>query len=188
MHFLIDGDEYVMLTMIKHPSNAMQSRISIIVAMARNRVIGVGNRLPWHLPADLKHFRSLTMGHHIVMGRKTYESIGRPLPGRTMVIVSRNPVYTAPGCSVCASIDQALALAAGDNEVFVIGGVALYRQAIERAQRIYLTEVAADVEGDVLFPPFDLAQWREVDRTLHPDDSKNRYSCAFVIYDRQPKT
>jgi dihydrofolate reductase len=163
----------------------MQSRISIIVAMARNRVIGVANQLPWRLPADLKHFRSLTMGHHIVMGRKTYQSIGRPLPGRTMVIVSRNPAYTAPGCIVSASIDQALALAAGDNEVFVIGGAQLYQQALGRARRICLTEVAADIAGDVFFPELDLTQWREVDRTLHPADSENRYSCAFVTYDRQ---
>ena len=166
----------------------MQSRISIIVAMARNRVIGAGNQLPWRLPADLKHFRRLTMGHPIVMGRKTYESIGRPLPGRTTVILSRDPAYTAPGCIVLASIDQALALAAGGEEVFVIGGAELYQQMLKRAQRIYLTEVAADVAGNVLFPELDLTQWREVDRRIHPADSKNRYSCAFVTYDREPET
>ena len=162
-----------------------RSRVSLIVAMARNRVIGAGNRLPWHLPADLKHFRSLTMGHHILMGRKTYESIGRPLPGRISVILSRDPAYTAPGCIVLGSVEQALALAADDDEVFAIGGGELYGEMVRHAQRVYLTEVGADFDGTVLFPALDPAEWREVERSAYPADPRNPYPYAFVTYDRE---
>ncbi|MGA7749149.1 MAG: dihydrofolate reductase, partial [Gallionella sp.] len=115
----------------------MKPRISLIVAMAKNRVIGINNTLPWHLPADLKHFKALTMGHHIVMGRKTYESIGKPLPGRTSVVVTRNAHYAPPGVVVVNSLEAAIAACGNDEEIFVIGGAELYSQAIDLADRIY---------------------------------------------------
>lgn len=139
-------------------------RVSLIVAMARNRVIGAGNRLPWHLPSDLKRFKALTMGHHIIMGRKTFESIGRLLPGRTSVIVSRNPGFRFEGALIADSLDKALALAAADNEVFVIGGEEIFREALKIADRILLTEIHRDFEGDAVFPPLPSAEWREAAR------------------------
>jgi dihydrofolate reductase len=157
-------------------------RIAIIVAMARNRVIGIDNTLPWHLPEDLKHFKALTMGHHMIMGRKTYESIGRPLPGRTTVIVSRDPGYRVAGCLTASSLDEALAACGDDPEVFFVGGAAIYAQAMPYAQRLYLTEIQVDVAGDAHFPEFDPADWRETARECHSNATGLAY--CFLTLDR----
>ena len=138
------------------------SRLSIIVAMASNRVIGANGAIPWHLPEELKRFKRLTMGHHIIMGRKTWESIGRLLPGRTTVIVSRQRGYSVPGAMIAHSLDEAVAACGDDSEIFVIGGAELYAQALPRADRLYLTTVDAEIAGDTTMPPFDAGDWREV--------------------------
>jgi dihydrofolate reductase len=157
--------------------------LSVIAAMARNRVIGVRNTLPWRLPEDLKHFKALTLGHHIVMGRKTYESIGRPLPGRTTVIVTRDPVYRVEGCLTAGSIDAAVAACGRDPEIFFVGGAELYAQVLPRADRLYLTEIRADYEGDAWFPEFDRGQWREEARDPRVDADGLGYD--FVRYGRR---
>ncbi len=138
--------------------------IAIIVAVADNGVIGIGGALPWHLPGDLRRFRERTLGHHVVMGRHTFVSIGRPLPGRHNVVLSRDPTLQLPGCTVVASLAAAIdvARAGGDDEAFVIGGAALYREALPIADRIYLTRVHASPPGDTYFAPLDPAQWNEV--------------------------
>ena len=163
----------------------MKTRVSLIVAMAKNRVIGKNNTLPWHLPADLKHFKVLTMGHHIVMGRKTYESIGKPLPGRTSVVVTRNADYAPPGVIVESSLEGAISACGNDAEIFVIGGAELYRQAIKFADRIYLTEIDANIQGDAHFTEFDRKLWQETERVSHAPDDKNLYPYHFVVYDRK---
>ena len=165
----------------------MNPHVSLIVAMARNRVIGSNNTLPWHLPADLKHFRGLTMGHHIVMGRKTYESIGKPLPGRTSVVVTRNPDYAAPGAIVVNSLQAAFAACSNDTEIFVIGGAELYRQAITLADRIYLTEIAADIRGDAYFPEFNPGEWHEESRETHIQSEPQPLEYHFVTYHRKAR-
>ncbi|MCX7628108.1 MAG: dihydrofolate reductase [Methylophilaceae bacterium] len=141
--------------------------LSVIAAVSRNGIIGRDNALPWHLPEDLKRFKALTMGHHIIMGRRTYESLGRLLPGRTTVIVSRSPGYQVPGARVESSLRLAIAACEDDPEVFVIGGAALYREALPIAQRLYLTEIDGDFEGDVRFPDYDRAVWEEKERETH---------------------
>ena len=160
------------------------TRIALIAAMAENGVIGRENRLPWRLPADLRRFKSVTMGKPVIMGRKTYESIGKPLPGRSNIVVTRDPDYRAPGCQVVHSLEQALEAGAGHAEVMVIGGAKLYRQALGRAQRMYLTLVRAEVEGDTLFPDIEPQQWRELERESHRADEKNQYDYDFVILQR----
>jgi dihydrofolate reductase len=162
----------------------MKPHISLIVAMARNRVIGANNALPWHLPADLKHFKSLTMGHHIIMGRKTYESIGRALTGRTSVVVTRNAGYSMPDVIVANSLEAAIAACGDDEEIFVIGGSEVYRQAIKLADRIYLTEIDAEISGDARFTEFDINAWRETSRVSHSPDETNRFPYHFVVYDK----
>ena len=168
-----------------YPGTGIKPRVSLIVAMAKNRVIGKNNSLPWHLPADLKHFKALTMEHHIVMGRKTYESIGKPLPGRTSVVVTRNVKYSMPGVIVANSLKAAIAACGEDQEIFVIGGAELYRQAIALADRIYLTEIDANMEGDAHFTELDFNAWQESARVSHSPDEKNRYPYHFVVYDRK---
>jgi dihydrofolate reductase len=160
-------------------------RVSLIAAMAENRVIGVNNTLPWRLPADLRHFRLITTGHHVIMGRRNYESIGKPLPNRTNIVVTRNPSYRAPGCLVKHSFEDALAAAADDPEIFVIGGAEIYRQALGHADRLYLTLVHAQVQGDTYFPQFDEMHWQEVSRERHEPDEKNPHACTFLVYDRK---
>ena len=145
--------------------------LSIIVAVARNRVIGINNTLPWHLPEDLRHFRALTMGHHIIMGRRTYESLGRLLPGRTTVIVSRSKDYAVPGALVADSLKGALALCGDDPEIFVIGGAQLYGEALPAANRLYLTEIDAAFDGDAYFPGYDRSRWREAFSETHVSES-----------------
>ena len=161
------------------------SRISIIAAMAKNRVIGANNAVPWRLPDELKIFKAITLGHHIIMGRNTWESIGRLLPGRTTVIVSRQRDYRVPGAIVADSLDRALAACGSDDEIFVIGGAQLYAAALPLADRIYLTIVDADVEGDTLMPQFDLAQWREHSPQAFAADEKNPYNYRLTVYDRR---
>ncbi|OIQ83726.1 dihydrofolate reductase [mine drainage metagenome] len=160
--------------------------LSIIAAVARNRVIGINNVLPWHLPEDLKRFRALTMGHHIIMGRKTYESLGRLLPGRVTVIVSRSKTYAVPGAQVADSLEAALALCKDDAEVFVIGGAALYHAALPEADRLYLTEIGQEFPGDVFFPEFDHAAWREKSRESHVSDTGLPYS--YLIYEKNAES
>jgi dihydrofolate reductase len=159
-------------------------RINIVVAMSRNGVIGHNGGLPWRLPADLKQFKSVTMGHPIVMGRKTFESIGRPLPGRQNIIVSRRPDYRTPGCHMVGSLEAALDAAGDVDEVMVVGGAALYGAALPRTRRIYLTEVQVDLEGDTVFPALDRTEWKETGRDRHGADDNNEYDFSFVILDR----
>ncbi len=158
--------------------------ISIIAALAENRVIGVNNTLPWRLPNDLKHFRRLTTGHAIIMGRKNYESIGRPLPERTNIVVTRNRDYRASGCLVAHSLDEALALAQNDPEIFIIGGAEIYREALARADRLYLTQVHAAVDGDTFFPETNRNDWEETTRERHGADDKHAYAYSFVVLER----
>jgi dihydrofolate reductase len=156
--------------------------ISLVAALARGRVIGIENRLPWHLPEDLQRFKRLTMGAPVVMGRKTHESIGRALPGRRNIVVTRQPRAAWNGCSVAHSLDEALALGSDAPEVFVIGGAELYAQALPRADRLYLTLVDADCSGDAFFPEFDPAAWRETAR--EPGVSASGLGYTFVTYVR----
>lgn len=160
-------------------------RLSLIVAMAENRAIGVDNRLPWHLPADLRHFRALTMGHPIIMGRKTFDSIGRVLPGRRNIVVTRNRDYSKESVEIAHSLDDALALCKGEREAFVIGGAHLYQEAINRVDRVYLTLVHTVVKGDVFFPSLDGAHWHEVERIGHRADATNGHDYDFFVYDRR---
>lgn len=159
--------------------------LSIVVAMDRNRLIGCGNALPWRLPADLRHFKAVTMGKPIIMGRKTWESIGRPLPGRTNIVVSRDPAYTAPGCTVVPSVEAALEAAAGAPEIMLIGGAQLYAELLPRAQRIYLTRIDAAFEGDAWFPELAAADWREVERSDQAPDEQNPHPYSFVLLERR---
>lgn len=162
--------------------------IAMIVAMAENRVIGRDNQLPWHLPNDLKHFKATTMGKPVVMGRKTYESIGRPLPGRTNIVVTSNRSFSADGIKVVYSIDEALALAEsvaleeGANEVMVIGGAQLYANLLPKVERLYLTLVHAEVEGDALFPALDFSQWRLLKSESFKGEGDNPLDYSFVVY------
>ena len=132
---------------------------SLVIAQAANRIIGRDNRMPWHLPADLAHFKRVTMGHPVIMGRKTWESIGRALPGRLNIVISRTPSFAAPGATVVPSLDAAFLAAGAAEEAFVIGGGQIYAEALATADRIYLTEIATSVEGDPYFPAFDRSQW-----------------------------
>jgi dihydrofolate reductase len=160
------------------------TRIALIAAMAENRVIGRENRLPWRLSADLRRFKSLTMGKPVIMGRKTYESIGKPLPGRSNIVVTRDRDYRAQGCRVVHSLEQALEAAAGHDEVMVIGGAQLYRQTLDRAERMYLTLVKTELDGDALFPQIEMRHWRELERESHRADEKNEYDYDFVTLER----
>lgn len=160
--------------------------ISAIVAAAKNHVIGYQNEIPWYLPADFRYFKKVTMGHHIIMGRKCFESIGRPLPKRTNIIVTRDPFYLAYDCLIVHSIQEALQLAEERNETeaFIIGGGEIYAQSMDLLDRIYYTEVDLEPEGDVFFPELDPNDWREVSRELNEKDEKNEFNYSFVIYER----
>ncbi len=159
--------------------------ISIIVALAENRVIGIENRLPWHLPGDMKWFRRHTLGKPVVMGRKTFESLGRPLPDRTNIVVTNDPGYQAPGAVVVHSIEAGLAAAGEVPEVMIIGGESFYRQLLPRTHRLYLTLVHAAVAGDAWFPEFDWSEWREVERGDHGADERNPYAFSFLVLERR---
>lgn len=158
-------------------------RLTLIAAVARNGVIGRGNALPWRLSDDLKRFKALTMGHPIVMGRKTWESLGRPLPGRRNIVITRDRSYRADGATVVHSVDEALAAAPDADEVFVIGGAEIYALALPRADRLQLTELDANFDGDVRFPEFDRGRWRASFREDHAGVDGLAY--AFVTYERR---
>ena len=158
--------------------------LTLIVAMSENRVIGRDDRLPWRLSADLRRFKRLTMGHHLLMGRKTFESVGRVLPGRTSVVITRQDDYTAAGAVVAHSLDQARLLAGGDDQIFVIGGAEIYRQALPFADRICLTLIHAQVAGDTFFPDLPPADWRLVEAIRYPSDEQNEYDHSFQTYER----
>ena len=160
-------------------------RVSLIVAMARNRVIGAGGRIPWYLPNELQLFKRITMGHPIIMGRKTYESIGRLLPGRTTIIVTRQSDYRVPGAIVAHSLDEAIARCRNEEEIFVIGGGELYRETLPRADRIYLTTVEAEPPGDTFMPEIDWSAWRETSAESFGTDEKHAYPYRFAVYDRK---
>ena len=155
--------------------------VSLIVAMDRNRGIGLYNRLPWRLSADLKRFRELTMGHHMIVGRKTFESIGRPLPGRQTIVVTRNNNYLVEGCFVVHSVEDAISLARskGESEVFVCGGAEIYTKSLHLADRLYLTLVDAEVAADTFFPEWSESQWVEQESVPHPADEKNQFPFVF---------
>lgn len=159
------------------------SKLSLIVAMARNRTIGIDNTLPWRCPEDLKHFKALTMGHHMVMGRKTFDSIGKPLPGRTTVVVTRNPELKIEGCVMAHSLQDAIA-ACEDDEIFVVGGAEIYAQALLLADTLYVTEIQRDVEGDAWFPEFDKSDWKEIARDKRSQNEPQPLEYHFVTYRR----
>lgn len=161
-----------------------KTRLSLIAAVAANGVIGSDNALPWRLSEDLKHFKALTLGHPVVMGRKTYESIGRPLPGRRNIVITRNPAYRAGGCETMGSLEAALAACNGTtDEVFVIGGAQIYAEALPLAQRLHLTEIRRDFPGDARFPEFDRDAWLETAR--EPQSTSEGLAFAFVVYERR---
>ncbi|TNF73284.1 MAG: dihydrofolate reductase [Acidobacteria bacterium] len=161
-------------------------RLSIIVAVAESGVIGRGNDLPWYLPADLKRFKQLTMGHHLLMGRKTFEAIGRALPGRTTVVISRGQPTLPDGVELAGSLDEAVKLAAqaDDDEAFVAGGAQIYHLTLPRADRLYLTRIHAAIEGDTRFPDLPESDWTLVSQEDHTPDEKNEYRYSFLVYDR----
>ncbi|MEK6248518.1 MAG: dihydrofolate reductase [Planctomycetales bacterium] len=158
--------------------------LSIIVAMDRNRVIGRDGGLPWHISADLKRFKQLTMGQPIIMGRKTYDSIGRPLPGRRSIVISRNRGYAAEGVEVVRNLDEALRLAESAEEVFVIGGSSIYELALSLTDRLCITQVAAEVDGDTFFPEVDFQQWRMTAESAVEKDDKSGLAFQFLTYER----
>lgn len=165
-------------------------RIALIWAMARNGVIGRDNKLPWYLPEDLKYFKRVTTGKPVIMGRKTYDSIGRPLPNRTNIVVTRDASLTLPGVKVVTSLDDALELARAESvisdveEVIVMGGAEIYAQALSHADRLYVTLVHAEVEGDAVFPPIDLEEYQELAREDFKAEGPNPYDYSFVVYER----
>ncbi|MBL0596250.1 type 3 dihydrofolate reductase [Aeromonas jandaei] len=162
-------------------------KISMIAAMAHDRVIGKDNQMPWHMPADLAHFKRVTLGKPVLMGRKTFESIGRPLPGRRNLVISRNPDYQADGIEVVGSVEAALALLAENEvaEVMVIGGGHLYAELLPRADCLYLTRIELEVEGDTRFPAFADEQWQCVEREAHRADEKNPHPYSFETWLRK---
>jgi dihydrofolate reductase len=161
--------------------------LSLIVAMSQNRVIGQEGKLPWYLPADLKRFRQLTTGHSVIMGRKTFQSIlarlGKPLPDRKNIILTRNHDFSAPGCLLVTSLNEALQAAEGE-EVFVIGGAQIYDLALPQVQRLYLTLLQTDLKGDTYFPELTAAEWKQISRENFPADEKNPFPYSFILYER----
>ena len=160
--------------------------ISLIVAMDEKRGIGKAGKLPWRLSSDLRRFRELTMGHHMIVGRKTFESIGKPLPGRQMIVVTHNASFKADGCLMAGSVQAAFAAALerGETEVFVIGGAEIYSQTLDVANRVYLTQVHAEVGADTFFPEIDQDAWIEKERFQHPADDKNQYAFTFRLLEK----
>lgn len=158
--------------------------LSIIVAVADNGVIGSANQLPWRLPDDMKRFKALSMGKPILMGRKTFDSIGKPLPGRLSIVISRQPGLEIPGCRVVSSVDAAIAAAQPAPEIVIIGGAEIYRQALSRVQTIHLTRVHAVIEGDVMFPKLAEQEWREVAKEYHPADERHAHAFTFSTLER----
>jgi dihydrofolate reductase len=170
----------------------MSPRISIIAAMSEDNVIGRNGDLPWHLATDLKRFKRLTTGHTVIVGRKTHEAIvwrlGRPLPGRRTIVLSRNPDFVGADCEVVQTLPEALARVNGEEEVFIIGGVEIYRSALESADHIYLTRVHATVTGDAIFPSVDFTAWTLLSQEQHARDAENDYDYSFEVWERVPVT
>lgn len=160
----------------------MPASLTLIVAYSDNRVIGRDNTLPWKLPGDLAHFKRSTLGHPIVMGRKTWDSLGRPLPGRSNIVISRNPDFAAPGATVVPTLDAAIAACGDVDQAFVIGGAQIYAQALPLARRVLATEVHAQVDGDAFFPLLPAFEWKETARDIQP--AENGYEYDFVTYER----
>lgn len=163
--------------------------ISLIAALSKNRVIGKNNDLPWHLPDDMKYFMQTTKGHHVIMGRKNYDSIPekfRPLPNRTNIVVTRQKDFSAPNCTIVNSIEQGIAIAKKVNELetFIIGGAQIYKEGMALTQRMYLTEIQSDIEGDTYFPEIPSGKWKETSRIHHSIDARHKFKFDFVIYDR----
>jgi dihydrofolate reductase len=161
--------------------------ISLIAAVSENGVIGAQNRLPWHLPDDLRHFRAITTGHTVITGRKNYDSIGKPLPNRRNIVITHQRGFHAPGCLVVNSLEEAIALTSAESEVFVIGGAQLYAQALPLATRLYLTEVHATVAGDTYFPILEPGDWQETAREPHAADERHAHAFSFVVLERKRK-
>lgn len=164
--------------------------LALIAAYAQNRVVGINNQLPWHLPEDLKYFKRVTTGKAVIMGRKTYESIGRPLPNRTNIVITHNPDFSAPGIVVVNSLQAAIDHAEnvntinGEDEIMVIGGAAIYELALPMADRLYLTHVHAEVEGDAYFPEVDFADWKQVAKEDYAASETNPYDYSFAVYEK----
>jgi len=167
-------------------TNLTRPPLAIVVAMAQNRTIGIDNRLPWRCPEDLQHFKALTMGHHLIMGRKTFDSIGKPLPGRTTVVVTRNPDWQAAGCQIAHSLEEAIGSCPADRMAFVVGGAELYAQALPAVSTLYVTEIQQDMTGDAYFPAFDPADWQEVESRTSQQVMPQPLHYRFVTYRRQP--
>ncbi len=165
--------------------NAVEQEIAIVVAIAQHNAIGVGGDLPWHLPADLRRFKQITMGHSIVMGRKTYESIGRLLPGRTTVVITSQNDYSIDGATVVHSLEEAFEAVAGDRTPFIVGGGAIYRQALPHVKKIYLTRVDAELDADTFFPHIDWAEWELIESEKKMPDEKNKIAHNFEIYQKK---
>lgn len=169
----------------------MAMRIALIWAMARNRVIGRDNDLPWHLPKDLKHFMRTTLGHPVIMGRRTFESMNAPLPRRTNIVVTRNPDYRPAGAQVAADLDAALELAraecatTGKDTIFIAGGAEIYRRGLAIATHLIVTEIDAEFAGDTFFPEYDLAEWRCVEREDHPADAQHAWPFSIAVWERR---
>lgn len=167
-------------------------KLSLIAAVARNGVIGDGDKMPWHLPADLRYFKVMTQGKIVIMGRKTFESIGKPLPGRLNIVITRDSTWSAEGVKVVSGLDNAIevgegqALIDGVEEAVIIGGAQIYAQSLSIVDRLYLTQVEAEPEGDAHFPEIDYSQWQELGRQSFPaGDQPNRYPYSFIVYDRK---
>ena len=169
----------------------MSIRLSLMVAKASNRVIGRNNKLPWYLPNDLEYFKQVTFGKPVIMGRKTWDSLGKPLPGRTNIVITRQADFQAEGAKVVATLDEAVTLAEnvafieGQDEAVVMGGAEIYALALPQADRLYLTEVHAEVDGDTWFPEYDTSEWKEIGREDFPAEGPNPYDYSFVVYERK---
>jgi dihydrofolate reductase len=163
--------------------------VSAIAAMARNRAIGYQNRIPWYLPADLKYFKRTTMNHHIIMGRKSFQSIGKPLPKRTNIVITRDPFFVASNVLIARSVEEALEMAFdnGEEEAFIIGGGQIYEQSLPYWDRLYLTVVDIEVKGDVYFPAIEEDEWKLVSEEKHRADQNNEFDYAFRVYERREK-
>jgi dihydrofolate reductase len=162
----------------------MNLNLSLIAAMTRNRVIGYQNRMPWHLPADLQHFKAITLGKPVIMGRKTFDSIGKPLPHRQNIVLTRGN-DAIPGITLAHSLDEALTLAEPKTEIMVIGGSELFQQALPLAKHMYLTLIDTELEGDTFFPEWDAANWTEIEREDHEPDEKNAYIYSFITLENK---
>ena len=163
----------------------MKTKISLIVAVAQNGIIGTGGTMPWHITEDFAHFKAVTLGHSVIMGRKTYESIGRPLPRRRKIVITRNAELQIEGCEIVTSLEGALAMCEGEEEVFIIGGGEIYRQAIPLAHKLYITHVGISAEGDTRFPEIDPTMWREVSREEFAQGKEFDHPFSFVDYERR---